>query len=200
MAVWGKYERKNNMNKWTGIEKSILYELYVVQEKPMHTIASELNVSIGSVYNYLKKYGIKTRSKEATFTMKGKKLSEERCRRMSEHLKGRVISSETRKKMSESLKHGGIGHKKKRNDGYVSIYFPDHPCSSEDGYIMEHVLVMEALIGRHLYDDECVHHINEKRNDNRKENLKLMTKKEHTAFHSKKRWEEKERWNDLSIK
>lgn len=101
------------MNKWTGIEKSILYELYVVQEKPMHTIASELNVSIGSVYNYLKKYGIKTRSKEATFTMKGKKLSEERCRRMSEHLKGRVISSETRKKMSESLKHGGIGHKKK---------------------------------------------------------------------------------------
>lgn len=48
---------------------------------------------------------------------------------------------------------------------------------------------MEALIGRHLKDNECVHHINEKRDDNRKENLKLMTIKDHMSYHATKRWE-----------
>lgn len=94
-------------------------------------------------------------------------------------------------------KQGGIGHKKKRSDGYVFIYFPDHPMSTKDGYVMEHDLVMEALIGRHLKGNECVHHINEIRDDNRKENLMLMTKSEHMSLHSKKRWEK--RRNDLSI-
>lgn len=86
---------------------------------------------------------------------------------------------------------GGIGHKKKRADGYIAIYFPDHPRSNSEGYIMEHILVMEALVGRHLNEDECVHHINGKRDDNRAKNLQLMTKREHMSYHSKKRWEKK---------
>lgn len=94
--------------------------------------------------------------------------------------------------MSESTKQGGIGHKK-RSDGYIAIYFPDHPKSTADGYIMEHDLVMECLIGRHLNPEEVVHHINFKRDDNRKENLKLMTFKEHAAFHMKRRHEEKQK-------
>lgn len=65
--------------------------------------------------------------------------------------------------------------------------FPDHPKSNKDGYIMEHDLVMECIIGRHLKDDEVVHHKNKIRNDNRKENLELMTFKEHAALHMKER-------------
>ena len=91
--------------------------------------------------------------------------------------------------MSESAKNGGIGHKKKRCDGYIAVYFPDHPNSTKDGYIMEHDLVMECLIGRHLKSDEVVHHINRVRDDNRKENLQLMTIKEHASFHMKERYE-----------
>ena len=87
--------------------------------------------------------------------------------------------------MSDSSKKGGIGHKKKRHDGYLAIYFPDHPKCNADGYIMEHVLVMESILGRWLRDDEIVHHVNHKRDDNRKENLKLMTKSEHMSFHMK---------------
>lgn len=49
---------------------------------------------------------------------------------------------------------------------------------------------MEALIGRHLKDDECVHHIDRNKKNNRKENLSLMTKSEHMSLHSKERWEE----------
>lgn len=82
---------------------------------------------------------------------------------------------------------GGIGHKKTRSDGYTYIYFPDHPKSTKDGYIMEHILVMESVIGRHLDDDEVVHHINGKHADNRKENLQLMKRSEHTAHHMRER-------------
>ena len=167
--------------------EDILRKKYLDEQKPMHTIADELGVSITTVFNYMKSYGIPSRSKEETFTMKGRKLSKEQCDRISKMHKGKIVSAETRAKMSQSAKDGGIGHKKKRADGYIAVYFPDHPKSSNTGYIMEHVLVMEALLGRHLNEDECVHHINEKKDDNRKENLKLMTKSEHMSLHMKER-------------
>ena len=134
----------------------------------MQEVANELGVAVGSIYNYLHKYGIETRPQHKGF--KGKHQSESAKQRISKAHKGKVVSEETRKKMSESAKNGGIGHKKMRSDGYLAIYFPDHPKSSKDGYVMEHDLVMECIIGRPLKDDEVVHHKNHIRNDNRKEN------------------------------
>lgn len=100
-----------------------------------------------------------------------------------------ITRTETERKMSISDKVGGIGHKKKRKDGYICIYFPDHPNSTKDGYIMEHILVAECLLGRHLNREEVVHHKDGVRDDNRKENLEVMTFKEHAAYHMKKRHE-----------
>ena len=177
------------------IDYEILYDLYVTQSKPMHKIADELGVAIGSVYNYLKKYEIATRKHEDTFTMKGRKLSKEQCEAISKRTKGRKMSAETKNKMSEAHKIHGIGHQKARLDGYISIYFPDHPKSTKDGYIMEHILVMEKHIGRHLNDCECVHHKNKNRSDNRIENLVLMTKSDHVSLHSKERWKERKAVN-----
>lgn len=176
------------MNK---VDRETLHELYVIRGMPMHQVAKEMNIAVGSVYNYIHKYGISSRPIGSG--MKGKTLSVEAREKISKAHKGKIVSEETKRKMSESTKAGGIGHKKERQDGYISVYFPDHPGSSADGYIMEHILVMEALLGRHLYEHECVHHINENKADNRKENLQLMTKSEHMSFHSKKRWEEKKK-------
>jgi hypothetical protein len=61
--------------------------------------------------------------------------------------------------------------------GYRSLYRPDHPNASEQGYVMEHVAVMAEALGRPLSLHETVHHKNGQRADNRLENLELWASK-----------------------
>lgn len=171
------------------VSKENLYKLYIEEKKTMRQTADELGVAVGTVHKLLHRYGIEVRKQGG----KGKVLTEEHKKAISRRHKGKCVPDEVRKKISDSLTIGGIGYKKKRCDGYIGIHFPDHPKSSKEGFIMEHVLVMECLIGRWLKDDEVVHHINGKRDDNKKENLQLMTKKEHASYHMKKRHEERRR-------
>jgi hypothetical protein len=54
-------------------------------------------------------------------------------------------------------------------------------------YAYEHILVAEATIGRSLGAEEIVHHRNENKQDNRPENLEVMTITEHHREHSTRR-------------
>lgn len=163
---------------------------YVVEGKAMGVIAKEMGIAVGTVYNYLKVNGVQSR-KLSDYPFTDKQRAAWRINGLSK--KGSVMSQESKLKMSANSKKGGVGYKKTRTDGYVLIYFPDHPRATAEGCIMEHILVMEALLGRHLNEGECVHHINKIRDDNRKENLKLMTRSEHAAFHMNERYAEKRR-------
>lgn len=100
---------------------------------------------------------------------------------------------------NDKLKEGrlqGIGNKGRRSDGYIEVYYPTHPDAKTNGRILEHRLVMEQKIGRRLLKTEQVNHINHIRDDNRPENLEIMTPGDHAqesnAFGKKKRQSQRE--------
>ena len=63
-------------------------------------------------------------------------------------------------------------------------------------FVLEHKLIAEWTAGRSLTEDEVVHHINYIKNDNRPENLKIMSRGEHTTLHNnEQKWsEENSEW------
>lgn len=71
----------------------------------------------------------------------------------------------------------------KTTQGYIYTWKPDHPFAVQDGHVLEHRLVMEAHLGRYLEPWEEVHHINKIHDDNRIENLELVTHEEHVFIH-----------------
>lgn len=64
--------------------------------------------------------------------------------------------------------------------GYIQVWKPEHPNAKfGKGYIHEHRLVISEILGRPLETTEYVHHKNAIKDDNRPENLEIMTKKVH---------------------
>ncbi len=117
------------------------------------------------------------------------------CRKMvnviSSHLKskhtqscgclGRELSSKVNKGHSNPNWNNG---RTQTNAGYIYIHKPNHPLANISGYVFEHRLAMEDMIGRYLRPEEVVHHINGIVDDNRKGNLmRFDNNGEHLKYH-----------------
>ena len=72
---------------------------------------------------------------------------------------------------------------RRTTNGYIEILKPKHPYNKR-GYVYEHRLVMEKVIGRYLRPEEQIHHINGNKKDNSFKNLLLFASaSEHTNHH-----------------
>lgn len=166
--------------------------------KSINEVAKENGLSAGKAYYILRDAGCVFRTRGHP---KGWKPSEEHIQQIKASRIGSEFSETWRSNISKAKKStyngmNGYGHTKPHCRGYILAYAPLHPNAHKDGYIMEHTVIMERHIGRQLKDNEVVHHINHKRDDNRIENLLLMDKKEHQSMHMHIR--NNQRRNDLS--
>lgn len=91
------------------------------------------------------------------------------------------------------IKHNlAIRNKSEAALGEKNSSFIDGPTYTKDGYItiwngservLEHRFVIEQEIKRSLKTEECIHHINGVKTDNRLENLQIVSHIEHRTLH-----------------
>lgn len=103
-------------------------------------------------------------------------------------IKARVSCKRDQRGEKNSYWRGG---RRISKEGYVEIYMPDYPKAKPNGYVREHTLVAERMLGRPLVffgmrdsRTEVVHHINGIKTDNRPENLLVLCVNEHHKLHS----------------
>lgn len=85
-------------------------------------------------------------------------------------------AGEARRGVSYAHKGGRTIH----TDGYIMVLVP-----GTGKYVMEHRVVMAQHLGRPLLPTEVVHHRNHDKQDNRIENLELLTPTTHNHVHGK---------------
>ncbi len=64
--------------------------------------------------------------------------------------------------------------------GYVLVRMPAHPRATKQGYVLEHLVIIERAYGGSLPADAQAHHVNGNKADNRNCNLVLC---ENPAYH-----------------
>ena len=97
---------------------------------------------------------------------------------------GQPVSHQCRKCSRKGESWDGNTHK--GSFGYILVYVSPndffYPMCNNNGYVMEHRLVMARHLGRCLHRWEVVHHKNHIKDDNRIENLQLFSDTRHNQI------------------
>lgn len=133
-------------------DKQFLYSEYIIKEKSIKQIRRDYGFGINTIKRWLRFHEIPLRD-----------IHDDIIRKQRGH---------TGNKNPRWLGKRNLG-------GYIYTYFPEHPHSNKQGYMAQHRIIAEQMLGRHLLDNEVVHHIDGDRANNGKSNLYPIDREGH---------------------
>lgn len=156
---------KTEYNNSFRLPKEALVEMYLHRGMSMYYIAHILNTGVSKVFADIKFYNIPKRKQiKLNYSKSDLPVFSEFKWGYGSHplltRKLRIVNSA----------------------GYVQLYIPDHHLSNKNGYVYEHRLVAEEIIGRQLNINEIVHHRDGNKQNNSPSNLEVMSASEHTRL------------------
>lgn len=169
------------------ISRSKIKKLYLKDGLSVRKIAIRLGKGEATVLRYLRLYEIERRPQHQWL---GKKHGDVAIEKMRAANIGRKATPEQRKRMSEQRtgrSRKGFLKRIRQTQGYILLWMPNHPMANKTGYVMEHRLLKSIQLNRILLEGDVVHHLNGKKDDNRLENLEVMSKSAHASHHAKNR-------------
>jgi len=152
-----------------------LEKLYLEDKKSIPDISVICSLPKSTVRKMLIDSGVKLRSRAEGFSLALGKMGVHNIGR-----KRPPMSAEQRQKISLAR----LGSKHTKGTRITKSVYVEFTTGINKGRL-EHVVAIEQCIGRGLDSNECVHHLNHVKTDNRIENLLLMTRQAHAELHAK---------------
>lgn len=169
-------------------------------------LAARYGLAVGTVYYYLTRAGVRRRPTnhsrmvkvsipELRRLLQGRTMTIEQ---IASHFRVSIPSIVRRMRKHGLRSHRGHGSpletnffwnggRRREKEGYVLVKVPDHPYATKQGYVREHRLVVEKLLGRHLLPTEVVHHKDGNPTNNAPDNLEVFSTH---ANHMRHEWTE----------
>ena len=101
------------------------------------------------------------------------------------HAKCKICGAEVERVLCKLRNSKQCQHQKNHLlNNYVDLFLPQHHLTRSNGYVYEHLVMVEQILGRKLLPEEVVHHKDRNRSNNSPDNLMVFkTNADHSRFH-----------------